>query len=219
MTGKDIFKIWAPYGAGWTDWVRPVPFVFICESFKRDTICNFMIPPIHYISGAPVNTAIIVDLPGYESINEGLALAQMGFRPIPLYNGTIEQEGAMALVDNHVVEHALIWGASELETLEIATDAPPAFLVDSNRTHQFKMNVSMFDNSWDLYDQDMPSAEYFLSHGIHNIIVRSEKIQMDLIKILYKFSGKGIRILFTKGYEAPKEVKIKKPDKRKAWII
>lgn len=27
MTGKDVYKIWAPVGARWVDWVRPVPFV------------------------------------------------------------------------------------------------------------------------------------------------------------------------------------------------
>lgn len=215
MTGKDIFKIWAPAGARWTDWVRPVPFVSMKGTFQTDTAYNFTVPPVNYISTRPADTAIIVDLPGYDSISEGLALTRFGFRPIPLYNGTNEQEGAMALVDNHMVERALIWGAAKLAELEIAPDALPAFLLDSNRTHRFKMNVSVFDNSWDLYDQDIPSAEYFLNHGIHNIIVRSEKIQDDLSKILYKFSGKGLKILFTKGYEAPKEVKVKKPGKRK----
>ena len=29
MSGKDIFTIYAPNGAKWTDWVRPVPFVAI----------------------------------------------------------------------------------------------------------------------------------------------------------------------------------------------
>lgn len=214
MTGKDIFKNWAPVGARWTDWVRPVSFVSIKDTCKTGITCNFTIPTINYISKLPANMAIIVDLPGYDSINEGLALAQIGFRPIPLFNGTNEQEGAMALVDNHVIENALIWGASELTKIEIRPDALPAFLLDSNRTHRFKMNVSIFDNSWDLYDQDIPSAEYFLNHGIHNMIVRSEKIQLDVAKILYKFSRKGIKILFTKGYEMPKEVKVKKPSKR-----
>lgn len=27
MLGRDVFKIWAPVGARWVDWVRPVPFV------------------------------------------------------------------------------------------------------------------------------------------------------------------------------------------------
>lgn len=27
MTGKEVYKIWAPFECRWTDWVRPVPFV------------------------------------------------------------------------------------------------------------------------------------------------------------------------------------------------
>ena len=29
MIGKEIYKIYAPMGAKWTQWVRPVPFVAI----------------------------------------------------------------------------------------------------------------------------------------------------------------------------------------------
>ena len=213
MTGKDIFKIWAPPGAGWTEWVRPVSFVSIKAAGQTDYACNFTVPPVCYLKRMPAETAVLVDMPGYDSIMEGLALARLGFRPIPLYNGTHEQEGASALVDNHAMERALLWGASELAACELNGDALPAFLLDSNRTHRYKMNVSFFDNSWDLYDQDMPSAEYLLNHGVRNLIVRSEKIQTDVAKILYKYSRKGIRILFTKGYEPPKAVKVKKPGK------
>ena len=116
----------------------------------------------------------------------------------------------MALVENHTIQSALICGTSELEKLKISDNAPPVFLLDSNRTHRFKMNASIFDNSWDLYDQDMPSAEYFLKNKIDKIIVRGEKIQKDLSKILYKFQKKGIKILFTNGYDIPKKINIKK---------
>lgn len=209
MTGKDIFKIWAPVDAKWTEWVRPVPFVSLDDSSRKNTVYNFIIPKINYISKPLTDTAIIIDLPGYESISEGLALAQIGFRPIPLYNGTNEQKGAMALVDNHAIASALIWGVAELKKIEIGSNASPVFLLDSNRTHRFKMSSSVFDNSWDIYDQDMPSAEYFMNNGINKIIVRSEKVQKDLNKILYKFQQKGITIFFTEGYERPREVMIK----------
>lgn len=215
MIGKDIFKIWAPIGAKWIDWVRPVLFIAINYSYKPNAIINFTIPDINYINELPENTAIFLDLPSHDSVEEGLALAKFGFRPIPLYNGTNEQHGSMALVDNHAIENALIWGADEIQKLNIPNDAPPAFLLDSNRMHRFKMNVSVFDNSWDLYDQDIPSAEYFLKNGINKIIVRGEKIQKDLIKILYKFQKKGIKILWTVGYEKPKDVIIKKLHKDK----
>lgn len=215
MTGRDIFKIWAPSGARWVDWVRPVPFVAINNNFKSYTVSNFSVPEINYIKEAKDDIAIIVDLPGYHSVNEGIALGKMGFRPIPIYNGTTEQEGAMPTVDNNTAQNSLIWGASELQKLEIKEDAPPVFLVDSNRMNRLKMNDSVFDNSWDIYDQDIPSAEYFLKNGINKIIVRGEKIQRDFCKILYKFQNKGIKILFTDGYEEPEVVKLKKPHKKK----
>jgi hypothetical protein len=210
MTAKEIFKIWAPTGAKWVDWVRPVPFVGLDNSQGAKQAYRFEIPLINYLSALPDNTAVIVDLPSSDSIEEGLALAQLGFRPIPLFNGTNEQAGAMALVDNRPMEMALQWGASVLAKIALPPNAPPAFLLDSNRLHRYKMKVAIFDNSWDLYDQDLPSAEHFLSSGITKIIVHSEKLSKDLQKIFQKFLQKGVKILFTDGYEMPKEVVIKK---------
>ena len=215
MNGKEIFKIWAPTKAKWTDWVRPVPFIGVNDSISTFGTVNFTIPTINYIKKNPENTAIFLDIPGYESIKEGIALAKRGFRPIPLYNGTNEQQWSMALVDNHSIETALMWGSFELKKIELSKNAPPVFLLDANRTHRFKMHVSVFDNSWDIYDQDIPSAQYFLTNDINKIIIRSEIIQKDLARIFYKFQNNGITILFTNGYEEPKEVIIKKPKKQK----
>ena len=210
MIGREIYKIWAPAEAKWVDWVRPVPFVKIDEQFEAYEVGNFIIPNIEYIKELDTNTALIIDLPGNESIKEGLAIAKIGFRPIPIYNGTDEQKGARATVDNHSIKTGLVKGASELKKIKIEEDAPPAFLLDSNRMNRYKMNISLFDNSWDIYDQDLPTAEYLLKNNINKIIIRGEKIQKDLRKILYKFQEKGIKILFTNGYEGSKVVKIKK---------
>jgi len=214
MKGRLAFQKWAPKGARWTDWVRPVPFVLIDTDGRLGTMTNPTIPNVNYIEGVHKDTAIFLDLPGYESVKEGLALASLGWRPIPLYNGTNEQPGAMALVDNHTIESALLWGATELQKIKIPTDAPPVFLLDSYRTHRHKMNVSVFDNSWDIYPQDIPSAEYFLRHGINKIIVRGNSIQIDLQRILYTFQKKGITTLLTDGLEKPKEVSVKKPPRK-----
>lgn len=186
------------------------------EDFKLSEVGNFSISKINYISELKENVAIIVDLPEYYSINEGIGLAQIGYRPIPIYNGTSEQKGSRATVNNHAVESALIWGATELEKNNISNVAPPAFLLDTNRMNRYRVDKSIFDNSWDIYHQDIPSAEYFLKNGTNKIIVRSEeKIQQDLSKILYGFQEKGIKIFFTRGYEEPKEVKIKKVKENK----
>jgi hypothetical protein len=213
MTGKEIFKNWTPVGAKWIDWVRPVQFITINDNVKNRAM-DFAVPTINYINKTMENTAIIIDLPEGDSIKEGIALARLGFRPIPLYNGVDEQQGAMALVNNHNIKKALIWGAIELKKLALPLNAPPAFLTDSNRTHRFKMDVSAFDNSWDLYDQDLPSAEYLINNNINKIIVRGETIQKDLDKILYVFQKKGITIFFTNGYEEPKITTIKKPPRK-----
>lgn len=214
MTGRDIFKIWAPEKSMWTNWVRPVPFVMINEEFKGYEISDFTIPKINYIKKLIPDAAIFIDLPSDNSIKEGIALGILGFRPIPIYNGTDEQEGAISTVDNNSIKVGLIKGAIELEKIKISNNAPPAFLLDTNRMNRFKMNPSVFDNSWDIYAQDIPSAEYFLKNGISKIIIRGDSIQKDLEKILYKFQKKGLKIFFTNGYEEPKEIKIKKPHEK-----
>lgn len=188
-----------------------MPFISINKDSKEYDVSNFTIPNINYIDKLEQNTAIIIDLPGNDSVKEGIALAKIGFRPIPIYNGTNEQKGAMATVNNHAIELGLIKGALELKKIELDNNAPPAFLLDYNRTNRYKMDVSVFDNSWDIYDQDMPSEEYFVDNGINKIIVRGESIQKDLSKILYKFQKKRLKILLTDGYEKPKEVTIRKP--------
>ena len=219
MTGREAFEIWAPRGAKWTDWARPVPFVAI-EHNNTINIhpsafsAKFTVPKTFYIKELQNNTAIILDLPGYDGIREGLALAVSGWRPIPLYNGTNGQPGSIALVDNKDIEHALIWGAGELEKMPISNNAAPVFLLDSNRTHRHKMNPSIFDNSWDLYPQDIPSADYFLQNGINRIIIRGNSIQKDLIIVFYRFQSKGIRFYFTNGYKEPKEVPLPKPPRK-----
>lgn len=96
MINKELFRIWAPVGAKWVDWVRPVPFISINEKTKLYTIENFEISNINYITNLQKDTAIIVDLEGNKSIEEGLGLARMGYRPIPIYNGTNEQERFIA---------------------------------------------------------------------------------------------------------------------------
>ena len=211
MTNRDIFKIWAPIDAKWTDWVRPVPFISINNGFEVHDYGNFKIEEIKYVSNLLLDTAIIVDMPSYEGIKEGIALAKIGFRPIPLYNGADEQKGAIATNNNNEIETGLIWGAIELKKVNIDNNASPAFLLDSNRTNRYKMDISVFDNSWDIYDQDMPTAKYFLDNGINKIIVRANSIQRDLKKILYKYQKNGIKIFYTNGYDEPKQVKVKKP--------
>lgn len=209
MIGKEIYKIWAPENTKWTNWVRPVPFVAIDMYNRRNEFNDFYIPQNIFLNSEMKNTAIIIDLPEYQSIEFGIALTKFGFRPIPVYNGTIEQDGALATTNNYSVEPALIWGANELNKIELKQDANPAFLLDKNRTNRYKMNQTIFDNSWDIYGQDIPSADYMKNNDIETVIVIGDSIQRDLRKILYKYQKKGIKIFLSNGYEMPKKVKVK----------
>ena len=112
-------------------------------------------------------------------------------------------------MDNQSVGIALCWGASKLTDMELSEDALPAFLLDSNRMNRYKMEISLFDNSWDVYPQDVPSAEYFLSNGIRQIIIIGDMISKDLKKILYSFQKKGMEIFFMKRYGTPKKIRIR----------
>lgn len=211
MNDRELFKIWAPSDARWTDWARPVPFIGM-DSHTMFGVAQINIPAhLSYVDGLEKNCAIFIDMPDHRAINDGLALAKIGWRPIPLYNGCDAQAGVRSLLDNRDVKDGLILGAAELNKLTIAPDAPPVFLLDTTRANTFKMKVSVFDNSWDIYPQDVPSAQYFLKNGIDKMIVRTDKILKDLKNILYTFQKSGIKIYLSDGYEKSKEISIKKP--------
>ncbi|MBQ8188375.1 MAG: hypothetical protein IJZ44_01195 [Lachnospiraceae bacterium] len=211
MTAKEIYRIWAPAGKAWVDWVRPVPFIGIGEHSKQYACSSFQVPRPDVSDEIYRDGAVFVDLPGEESVSMGIALAKQGYRPIPVYNGTIEQMGSRATVDNQTVGEALLMASDELSQIEISDDALPVFLLDRNRLNRFKMEIALFDNSWDIYPQDIPSAEYFTEKGIQKIIIIGESVSKDLKKILYDYQKKNIGIYLTNGYEAPKMVKLHRP--------
>ena len=214
MRGKEIYKIYAPNGAKWTDWVRPVPFVAI-DTYNRKPIADWMERKAMFLKNYQQYTAIFVDLPGKESIELSIDLAYKGYRPIPIFNGTDEQPGSQATTNTYLIESCLINGSEKLKNIKLDNNANPAFLLDSYRTNRYRAKESIFDNSWDLYKQDIPSAEYFKQNGITKIIIVGDGIQRDLKKIFLKFQEKGIDIYLTDGYTFPQKVKLTKTIKER----
>ena len=209
MIGKEIYKIYAPYGAKWTEWVRPVPFVAI-DSYSRKPTSDWIERKVIFINQYKKNTAIFIDLLGKESIELGISLAHIGYRPIPLFNGTDEQKDSQATTDTYLIESSLINGSQKLKNISLKINANPAFLLDSTRTNRYRSKESIFDNSWDLYSQDIPSPEYFKQSGINKIIVVGNTIQRDLRKIFFKFQDAEIEFYLTDGYVKAKKVVLKK---------
>ena len=213
MTNKEIYRIWAPEGKRWVGWVRPVAFVDIDKMNIEYFSMNEDVAPAKYIEGELYNNAaIIVDLPGEDSVIEGIALAKMGYRPVPIFNGTLQQIHSRATSDNVSVVKALAVYARQLESIEIKDDALPAFLTDNNRLARYKLDISVFDNSWDVYHQDLPSANYFLEHNISKIIVIGNEVPRDLKKIFVEYQRMNIEIYWTNRYSEPQ--KLKKISKR-----
>ena len=223
MTAKEVYKIWAPTGKKWVEWVRPVPLMVIGQPQKSYGLINQAKPSIQFLEQAEndelnavlgINgwekecleqTAIIVDMSGDQSVSYGVALTKYGFRPIPVYNGTLEQPGSRATVDNQSVGRTLELMAKELQKIDIANNARPAFLLDRNRLNRYKLEDSVYDNSWDVYPQDLPSPDYLLENGIESILViGGEKISRDVKKILATHQKKGLKIFHTDGYEKPR---------------
>lgn len=214
MTGMEIYEIYAEKDAKWTEWVRPVPFVGI-DTYNRKNTRKINDKKIYFINEYKKDTAIFIDLPNIESIEFGIALTKIGYRPIPIFNGTDEQLNSNSTNTSYLVEEGLYSGAQKLKNIKIELDANPVFLLDSNRLNRYRKKESIFDNSWDLYGQDIPSFNYFKDNGINKIIVVGEKINRDLRKIFFKFQDNGIEFYQTNGYSNTKKVILKKTIKEK----
>ena len=185
----NIYKIWAPDDAEWTAWAKPVLFANML--FPRGPAPQ--VPDVPY---GPIErdfrTMVIVDLPGKKSVEESLAFAKKGYRPVPLYNGTMGS-GKM-LVDVGKIKAALFYGTDMLKSLAFSPDSPPVFMLDANRMTGSRQ-PGLYDNRWCVFPQDMPSAQYLRSKEIDKIIVRTAyTIQADLERILCEYQKNGIAL-------------------------
>lgn len=168
ISGEDGFSIWAPDGVRWSEWAKPVAFMQLSGLPDDVPVAPLSID----VPGLPpiwTNTAAIVDLPASDSVAAALTLARQGLRPVPLYNGTW---GPAAVVDMSQLLAALGAGAAALKTMPLAADAPPVFLLDSNRSWPLGAGApGRYDNRWIVLPQDFPSATFLLSQGIQRVVV------------------------------------------------
>ena len=203
----EIYRIWAPDDSIWANWAKPVLFMHM--PYNEDFV--LLVPKTTFIETEDCHTMIIVDLPGEKGVEESIALARLGYRPVPLYNGVYCVDGVPMIVPVNNIVAALKLGAETLVKYSIRPDAPPVFMLDSNRMEGFGKQPGMFDNRWCVFPQDMPSASFLIDNKIDKIIVHSEFIQNDLAHILRRYHEKGIKIYQRKDNESPKEINVVKP--------
>lgn len=194
ISGPDCFAIWAPEGVVWSEWAKPVVFAHAPVLMTEPAL----VVPELTVPNLPRpwdQSAIVVDLPGVQSVLVGLALAERGYRPVPLYNGT---SGPAAIVPVDAIEHALGAGADVLKRCTIAPDAKPAFLLDSERNTPIGGGeAGRYDNRWIVLPQDAPSGTFLLSQGVREITLITERLGTplpDLTHVLLRWKEAGLRL-------------------------
>ena len=194
VTSEQAFAAWAPDGVLWSQWAKPVAFIAPAGTMSGDDPAA-PTPHVGIPDFLDPKSALIVDLPGAEAVHAGIALAQRGYRPVPLFNGT---SGPSAVIDVAPLTRALWDGASTLERHAIAPDAPPAFLLDSRRhASATSARPGSYDNRWVVLPQDFPSGSLLASRGVTSATVvqtGSVSIAPDLAHVLRRWQESGLRI-------------------------
>ena len=216
---EDAFATWAPAAVIWSQWAKPVAFV------QPDDIAappppEPAIPPIA-ISLDPAS-AVIVDLPGEEAVGVGLLLAERGYWPVPLFNGT---SGPAPIIDVHPIMRALVHGAERLRARQPSSDAPPAFLLDARRHSRVPVDPGKYDNRWVVLPQDFPSGAFLASRGVRQVtLVQRGNAAMrdDLAHVVCRWQEHGItlRVLDLDTGTVRERVEVTKPSGfKRAWYV
>jgi len=81
-----------------------------------------------------------------------------------------------------------------------------------------KREPASFDNRWCVFPQDMPSAQYLKSKGITRVILRSDRLQTDLARVLYDYQQNGLTLHICKTANTlPEAMNVKKPGLQAEW--
>lgn len=248
MTNEECFAVWAPELDAWSRWAKPALFsgapagasgipasgpgaagpATAGEPKRLVGAATTAAPAtptgqldVSWVQDPRARTALIVDLPGVESVRAGLELARRGYRPVPLFNTSV---GPSSVIDAASVAGALLAGAEELRKTTVPPGAPPAFLIDSERARALvKPEPGRYDNRWVVFPQDFPSANYLQAAGIGEVLlVQREPVPPadDLAHVLLRWQQGGVQILATdaKTRDRPRSLTISPPSRfRRAW--
>jgi len=219
MTPEEVYRVWAPADSIWSPWVVPVPFAEIVCTNQANEKVGSELETIGAEFRVSQDLAIVIDLPGGDSIRLGMSLALRGFRPVPVIDGSpgpgpflvspqepspdelpsAETNGPA--VDMREILRALCLGADFLRTLRLSESAPPAFLLDSMRMAGGRpVHPETFDNRWKVFPQDFPSARLLQERGVTRVLLIQKdrgQPQEDLSYVLLRWQEAGLKLLAT----------------------
>jgi hypothetical protein len=212
MQRREVFDIWAPRGAIWSDWAKPVVFATTPDVATGEAVlpegANHP-----WTEGLTVADALVVELPGVESVSMGMSLAQRGYRPVPLFNAAF---GLKSAVSVEPIGAALRAFAQPLRRLALPDDAPPAFLLDASRSAGgYVPKPGDFDNRWLVFPQDFPSGNLLRAKGIGRTVLISSRgtVADDLTHVLHGWQTAGIPVFVVDPFQpaAPREIQVRRP--------
>lgn len=219
MNSWQLFDCWAPVTSEWSKWAKPVLFAqseppaLLTARAEFASELNLPFDP---------GLAVILDLPGVESIGVAMQLARKGFRPVPLFNGA---SSLSEVVKTSQIRQRLADTGLELATLPLNPQAPPVFLLDARRDGGgTQPRPGGFDNRWMVFPQDFPSARHLAGRGIHQVVLVQETGRTapreDLAHVLLRYQEAGLALSSlpagTSAAPAPLQVS-KPPQYRRLW--
>ncbi len=238
MTGNELFETWAPNDSTWSPWVSPALFAQIeCADGGAEASADAPAPVWHKHKASP-ESAVVIDLPGADSIRLALVLAERGYRPVPIINASpgpvglqltflpptnVSRQSVVVLDMSSLVREICI-GTAFLQKLSFASDAPPVFILDALRLRGTNpIRDDMFDNRWMVFPQDFPSARFLADKKIKRLtLVQTGKAHPleDLSHVLLRWQEAGIEIFARASGDtgAPSRITVSKPSRFKvSW--
>lgn len=220
MNPSELFERWAPSDGAWSDWAKPVLFASGVADDAAKTAWLEARQRAHgrFVPPRPGETALVLDLPGADSLAIALDCAAAGYRPVPLYNSTM---GPNPVVPNEPIRAGLELGVDELANARLRSDAAPAFVLDARRIKGDPKPKS-FDNQWVVFPQDFPSAAVLGSRGIRRVVLVQDgrtDPQNDLAHVLVRWQNAGVGVAsidLASSSQAPVEVRIATPELSRA---
>jgi len=197
----QTYAAWAPPSSIWSVWAKPVVFAHMPakpmepgEPSTVDAPVPLDVPPV------AERCAVILDLPAADAVAFAPALAEAGYRPVPLYNAApaLPPAPGGAALDVMPILRALRAAAPLLAALGVPDDAPPAFLLDARRSvGSTRPRPGVFDNRSISLPSDFPSAAFLQSHDVRQVLlVQATQIkpQSDLAHTLLRYQRAGLPV-------------------------
>ena len=199
-SGEEAYGVVAPEGGRWSPWVKPAPFAHFRGDYFPKLPDELPHTRLAALPPADGRYAVVIDLASDASVLAGMAAAEAGFCPVPLFNGTSPSGRTREAVDTSDLRSALHALAVQLLDAPPPADAPPAFLLDAQRlgttTRSRSPSPGDYDNRWVTLPQDWPSATFLQSHGVTDAVIFcvGRSIADDLAHVLVRWQEAGIQL-------------------------